>query len=63
MIITRFRRTSVKMRELLSMLGPFLHREANRSRALSEKQLLQIALHWLGTGGQYHSVGDMRGVS
>ena len=30
---------------------------------VSEKQLLQITLHWLGTGGQYQSVGKMRGVS
>ena len=34
--------TSVKMKEPLCMVGPFLHREVNRSRALSEKRLLQI---------------------
>jgi hypothetical protein len=50
------------MEELLSMGGPFLHRETNGSRAASEKQLLQIALYWLGTG-QYRAVGDMHGVS
>jgi len=59
----RFRLTSVKMEEFLSVGGPFLHRETERSRAASEKQLLQIALYWLGTGGQYHAVGDMHGVS
>ena len=46
----RFRVTSVKMEEVLSMVGPFLHRETNGSCA-------QMALHWLGTG-HYHSVGD-----
>jgi len=59
----RFHLTSMKMEEFLSVGGPFLHWETNRSRAASEKQLLQIALHWLGTGGQYHAVGDMHGVS
>jgi len=59
----RFRLTSVKMEELLSMGGPVLHRETNRSRAAREKRLLQIALYWLGTGVQYHAVGDMHGVS
>ena len=40
----RFRLTSVKMEEFLSMGGPFLHRETNRSGAVNEKRLLQIAL-------------------
>ena len=59
----RFRLTSVKMEELLSVGGRSLHRETNRSRTPSEKQLLQIALYWLGTGGQYHAVGDTHDVS
>jgi hypothetical protein len=58
----RFRLTSVKIKELLNTFGPFLLRVNNRSRALSEKQLLLIALHWLGTAGQYHSVCDTNGV-
>lgn len=41
----------------------FQHRETIRSRAPSPKQLRQIALHLLCTRGQYHSVGEMRGVS
>jgi hypothetical protein len=41
----------------------FQHRENIRSRAPSPKQLLQIALHLSCTRRQYHSVGDMRGVS
>jgi hypothetical protein len=51
------------MEEHPSMIAPFLPWKTNQSRTLSEKELLQIALHWLGTGGQYHSVGDMHGVS
>jgi hypothetical protein len=38
-------------------------RNCQHDWTLSDKQLLQIALHWLGTGGQYHSVGDKHGVS
>ena len=59
----RFPLTSVKMEELLSMAGPFLHQETNCSCVLSEKQLLKIALHWLGIQGQYHSTGDMLVIS
>lgn len=58
-----FHLTSVKMEEHPSMVGPFLHWKTNQSCTLSEKELLQIALHWLGTGGQYHSVGKMHSVS
>jgi hypothetical protein len=58
----RFPITSVKMEELLSVTESVLHPETNRSQALNEKQFLQIALHWLGSGGHYHSVGDMHCV-
>ena len=49
-----FHLTSAKVEELLSMVRPFLHKETNQIPALNEKQLLQIALPWLGTEGQYH---------
>jgi hypothetical protein len=52
----------VTLEELVSMIGPFLQRETNRSSALTEKELLQVTLHWLGTE-QYHSVDDVNGVS
>jgi hypothetical protein len=58
----RFHPTSVKT-ELLTMAGPFFHLETNQSHALNEKQFLNTALHWLGTGGQCHSVCDVHGVS
>jgi hypothetical protein len=44
----RFHLTSVTMEELFTMTEPLL---------------LQIAPPWLGTGGQYHSAGDMHVVS
>jgi hypothetical protein len=43
-----FRLTSVKMEELLSMAGPYFAPGNKLSHTLSEKQLLKIALHWLG---------------
>jgi hypothetical protein len=52
----------MKMEELLNKVRPFLNWESNRSRAASERLLLQKALYWFGTG-QYHSMGDMHGVS
>jgi len=57
-----FHLTSVKMEECLGMVGFFLYQETNQSRAPSEKQLLQIALHWLDTRVQY-SVDYMHCVS
>ena len=53
----------MKIEELTSVDGSFLHWKTNLNHTLSEKELVQIvALHWLGTG-QYHSVGDMHSVS
>ena len=62
-IVTGSVATAMKMAELLSMGGPFLHQETNQSPALYEKQLLQMVLPWLGTEGLYHIVCDMHGVS
>lgn len=59
----RFRMTSQKLEELLQLIGLGLVRVTNRSQPLSTKLQLCIALHWMGTGGQYHAVSDMHGVS
>lgn len=59
----RFRLSSVKLESLLQDIGHRLHRETNRSRALSEKLQLCVALHWFGNGGQYHGISDMHGIS
>ena len=56
-----FHLTSVKMEERLGMVGFFLNQETNQIRAPGEKQLLQIALHWLDTRVEY-SVGYMHCV-
>jgi hypothetical protein len=59
----RFRLSSVKMEVLSNAIGHRLQHETQRNYALSVQQQIQIALHWFGTGCQYHSVGDMHGVS
>jgi len=43
-------------------VDPFCARKPTKVMLLSQKQLLQIALHWLGTEGQYRFSGDMRRV-
>lgn len=44
-------------------IGHRLFHPTNRSVSLSVKMQLCIALHWFGTGGQYHAISDMHGVS
>ncbi|XP_014271388.1 uncharacterized protein [Halyomorpha halys] len=60
----RFRMSSSKIEELLLEIGPQLADPiARKGGALSAKQILCIALNWLGSGSQYHTIGDMHGVS
>jgi hypothetical protein len=55
----RFRLSSVKMEVLSNIIGHRLQHEMQRNYALNIQQQMQIALHWFGTGCQYHSVGEM----
>lgn len=59
----RFRMSSIKLQGLLEDIGNHLEHQTNRNYALSAKQQISIALHWLGSGGQYHTVADMHGIS
>lgn len=59
----RFRLDSHKFQDLVSLLRPYLQRVTNRNKALSAELQLQITLHWLGTGAQYHAIADMHGIS
>jgi hypothetical protein len=52
-----------KLEALLADLGPHLNHPTNKSGALSAKQQLCIALHWLGSGSAYHVISDAHGVS
>jgi NADH:ubiquinone oxidoreductase subunit 5 (subunit L)/multisubunit Na+/H+ antiporter MnhA subunit len=53
----------MKMAELSAWVDPFCTRNSTEVTLLSQKQLLQITLHWLGTEGQCHYSGDMHRVS
>lgn len=44
-------------------IGSEFQHDTVRNYALNPEQQLLIALHFLGTGCQYHAVGDMHGVS
>ncbi|XP_063220565.1 putative nuclease HARBI1 [Bacillus rossius redtenbacheri] len=59
----RFRMTSQAMESLLEDIGHQLQHPTGKSGALTAKQQLCIALHWFGSGCQFHAVGDMHGVS
>lgn len=59
----RFRLSFQKFQMVLENIVPFLQHETARNHALTPKQQLQIALHWLGTGAQFHAIADMHGVS
>lgn len=58
----RFRLTAQKLEHLLNLLGFHLERPTERNHALPAKLQLQVALHWMGTGAQYHAIADMHGV-
>ena len=37
--------------------------QSSRGGGLTVKQIMEVSLHWLGTGVQYHAVSDMHGIS
>ncbi|KAJ3661345.1 hypothetical protein Zmor_005744 [Zophobas morio] len=51
-----------KLDLLVNEIGPLLLHNTSKSGALTLKQQLSVALHWLGCGAQYHIVGDAHGV-
>lgn len=59
----RFRMSSEAMESLLEDIGHQLQHATGKSGALTAKQQLCIALHWFGSGCQFHAIGDMHGVS
>lgn len=59
----RFRMNSVKLEYIVSRIGHLLLHHTNRNHALSPIQQVHLCLHCLGSGTQYHSIGDMHGVS
>lgn len=56
----RFRLIGQKFDLLINLLAAFYEEKPTEVELHQKKN---IALHWLGRGVQYHSVGDMHGVS
>lgn len=59
----RFRLDLDTFAYVLQKIEPVLEHPTKRNNAVTPHQQLQIALHWLGSGAQYHCIGDMHGVS
>lgn len=59
----RFRLTLEKFNFILAHIEHRLVHATGRNSALTPRQQLMTALHWLGSGMQYHSAGDMHGIS
>lgn len=59
----RFRLAPSTAEHVLSIIGPFIKHKTMRNHALTEKQQLLVALHFFGSGSQYHCVGDMHGIN
>jgi hypothetical protein len=59
----KFRLSFENFSVILNTIEPMLHHPTKRNHALSPKEQLQIALHWFGSGVQYHCIADMHGVS
>jgi len=59
----RFRLSANKMERILLSIGNRIEHPPARNHALSTKEQLLTTLRWLGTGAQYHNIGDAQGVS
>lgn len=60
--IERFRISRSTAQRVLNSIGASIEHKTNMNHALSSKQQLLVALHFLGTGCQFHAVSDMHGV-
>lgn len=58
----KFRMSATAAEEILTRIGGELRHQTLRNKALTPKQQLLLALHWLGNGSQYHGAADMHGV-
>lgn len=58
----RFRIAPATADAILNIIGPRIEHKTNRNHALSPRQQLLVALHFFGSGCQYHCIGDMHGV-
>lgn len=60
--IERFRISASAAEKVLNAIGPLIIHRTNINHALNPKQQILVALHFFGTGNQYHAVADMHGI-
>lgn len=58
-----FRLSAAGVADVEAAVGADLARTTQRNHALTSRQQILIALHWLGNGGQYHGIAAMHGIS
>lgn len=58
----RFRVSPTTAENVLNIIGPLIQHRTMKNNALDAKQQLLVALHFFGTGCQYHCVGDTHGI-
>lgn len=58
----RFRVSPTTADNVLNIIGRFIEHKTKKNNALDAKQQLLVALHFFGSGCQYHGVGDMHGI-
>lgn len=59
----KFRVSKATAENILTRIGGELQPPTLRNHAMSPQQQLLTALHWLGSGCQYHVCGDAHGIS
>lgn len=60
--IERFRISRSAAQNVLNSIGSLIKHRTKCNCALDPKQQLLVALHFFGTGSQYHAVSDMHGI-
>lgn len=60
--IERFRISRKSVEKVLNAIGAQIKHRTQLNQALTAEQQLLIALHFFGTGCQYHGISDMHGV-
>lgn len=60
--IERFRISQSAAEKVLCAIGESIDHRSHMNCALLPKQQLLVALHFYGSGAQYHGIGDMHGI-
>lgn len=60
--VERFRMSGSSVEKILNVIGPLLEHKTKKNKALDPRKQLLVALHFLGSGNQYHGISDMHGI-